>query len=450
MRAFRSTILLIAVLGGLFGYIYFVTWKKPATTDLDTKQEKVFAALEADKIDEIRVKAASGDTTTLKKTAGEWQLAAPVAARADEAIMSGITSSLASTTITRVVEDNASDLKEYGLAEPRIDVGFKAASDKDYRHLLIGEKSPTGADLFAKRGDDKRVFLISAAQETTFNRATFDLRDKTLLRFDREKVDGIEVVAGGKPLQMAKESGEWKITRPLQARADYGTVEGLVSRLQALQMKSIVAAEASAADLKKYGFDKPDASVNVSLGSARATLLIGGKSDDTSVYVRDASMPAVMTVESAFADDLKKSAGEYRRKDIFEFRAFNATHLEITRNGQTIVFDKVKGQGDKTPDTWRRVSPKAADADKDKIEGAFAKLAGLRASAFGEPAAKTGLDAPVLTVLVKFDDGKKEERVSFGKAGADTFASRPGEPGAAKIDTADFDDVVKALDEISK
>ena len=67
-----------------------------------------------------------------------------------------------------------------------------------------------------------------------------------------------------------------------------------------------------------------------------------------------------------------------------------------------------------------------------------------------EPAAKTGLDAPVLTVLVKFDDGKKEERVSFGKAGADTFASRPGEPGAAKIDTADFDDVVKALDEISK
>jgi Domain of unknown function (DUF4340) len=450
MRGFRSTILLVVVLGGLFAYIYFVTWKKPASTDLDTKQEKVFAALQADKIDEIRVKSASGDTTTLKKTAGEWQLAAPVAARADEAIMSGITSNLASTTITRVVEDNASDLKEYGLAEPRIDVGFKAAGDKDYRHLLIGEKSPTGADLFAKRGDDKRVFLISAAQETTFNRATFDLRDKTLLRFDRDKVDGIEVAAGGKPLQMAKEGGEWKITKPLQARADFGMVEGLVSRLQALQMKSIVAAEASAADLKKYGFDKPDASVNVSLGSARATLLIGGKGDDNAVYVRDASKPAVMTVESAFADDLKKNADEYRRKDIFEFRAFNATRLEITRNGQTIVFDKVKGQGDKTPDTWRRVGPKAADADKDKIEGALAKLASLRASAFGEPAAKTGLDAPVLTVLVKFDDGKKEERVSFGKAGTDTFASRPGESGAAKIDTADFDDVVKALDEISK
>ena len=211
----------------------------------------------------------------------------------------------------------------------------------------------------------------------------------------------------------------------------------------------MVAAEASAADLKKYGFDKPDASVNVSLGSARATLLIGGKSDDSSVYVRDASKPAVMTVESAFADELKKGADEYRRKDIFEFRAFNATHLEITRNGQTFVFDKVKGQGDK-PETWKRVSPKPADVTQDKMDGALSKLSNLRAASFVESTAKTGLDAPALTVLAKFDDGKKEERVSFGKAGADTFASRPGEPGAAKIDTADFDDVVKALDEISK
>ena len=107
-------------------------------------------------------------------------------------------------------------MKEYGLAEPRIDVAFKAAGDKDYRHLLIGEKSPTGADLFAKRGDDKRVFLIPASQETTFNRGTFDLRDKTLLRFERDKVDGIDITAGGKPLTLTKEGGDWKITKPLQ------------------------------------------------------------------------------------------------------------------------------------------------------------------------------------------------------------------------------------------
>jgi hypothetical protein len=170
------------------------------------------------------------------------------------------------------------------------------------------------------------------------------------------------------------------------------------------------------------------------------------------VYVRDASKPAVMTIESSAADDLKKGADEYRRKDIFEFRAFNATHLEITRNGQTFVFDKVKGQGGKTPDKWRRVSPKAADLTQDKMDGALSKLANLRAASFIESTAKTGLDAPALTVVARFDDGKgaKEERVSFGKNGSDTYVSRPGEPGAAKVETTDFDDVVKALDEIGK
>ena len=39
---------------------------------------------------------------------------------------------------------------------------------------------------------------------------------------------------------------------------------------------------------------------------------------------------------------------------------------------------------------------------------------------------------------MKFDDGKKEERVTFGRRAPTSCVSRPGEPGAAKIDAADF------------
>ena len=162
MRGLRSTIALLVVLIGLGAYIYFVTWKK-TPADTDSKQEKVFAAIQADKIDELRVKSASGDQTTLKKGDGGWQLVEP-AVKADESEVSGITTNLASVAVTRVVDENPADLKEYGLAEPRIDVGFKAAGDKDYRHLLIGEKSPTGSDLFAKRNAEKRVLLASSAE----------------------------------------------------------------------------------------------------------------------------------------------------------------------------------------------------------------------------------------------------------------------------------------------
>jgi len=452
MRGLKSTIALVVVLAGLGAYIYFVTSKVPeggaATTD--AKKEKVFATLQADKIEEVKVSTAAGDATTLKKEGGAWKITQPSELPASESEVSGLTSALGQAEITRIIDENPSNLNDYGLSNPRVEIDFKASGDKDYRKLYIGEKTPTGGDLFAKRNDEKKVFLIPATNDTSFNRTTFDLRDKTLLKFEREKVDALDINAGGKTIAIAKDGGEWKMSKPVQTRADFGSVEGLVGRLQTVQMKSIVADTVPPADLKKYGLDKPEATINVGLGSARATLLFGGKAADNTVYARDASKTSVVTVESALLDDMKKSADDYRRKDVFEFRPFNATHVEITRNGQTIALERTKGTGDNAPDKWKRVSPTAGDLDKEKSDGLLSKLSNIRVSSFVDSTAKTGLDKPAMTVVVKFDDGKKEDRATFGQAGDDVYVSRPGEPGAAKISKADLDDVIKSFDEISK
>jgi hypothetical protein len=452
MRGLRSTIALIVVLGALGAYIYFVTWKKGPADDAK-KKEQVFTALVADKIENLKITSDKGETTTLTKTGGQWQITEPVTATADNSEAVQIASGLSSVDIVRLVDENPASLKDYGLAEPRIDVAFKTTGDKDYRHLLIGDKSPTGADLFAKRGDDKKVFLIPGFQEASFNKGTFDLRDKTLIKFDREKVDAAEVVASGKTLAIAKDGGEWKITKPLAVRADFGAVEGLLGRVQTVQMKSIVKSDPTPADLKTYGLDKPEQIITLNLGSARATLQLGGKAPDGTIYARDASSPTVATVEGALADELKKGADDYRRKDIFEFRPYNVNRIELIRDGQTVAFEKVKADAKDAkdaPEKWRRVSPTAADANKDTIDSLLSRLSNMRAASFVEATAKTGLDKPALTVVVKFDDGKKEERVTFGKVENDVFASRPGEPGAAKADATDFSEALKALDELSK
>jgi uncharacterized protein DUF4340 len=449
MRGLRSTIALIVA--GLGGYIYFVTWKLPEGGATDAKKlDKVFAGYEADKLEEIKVMSVAGDATTLKKEGGSWQVTQPIAAKADDSEVSGITSALGQMELGRVVDPNPTSLNDYGLSNPRIQIDFKAAGDKDYKKLFVGDKSPTGSDLFAKRNDEKQVFLIPASNETSFNRTTFDLREKAVLKFDREKVDGIDVTASGKALAVSKDGADWKITRPVQTKADFGSVEGLVGRLQSVQMKSIVADNPPPADLKKYGLDKPEATVTLNAGSARATLLIGGKAADNTIYARDASKTAVVTVESALLDDLKKSADDYRRKDVFEFRPFNANRIEMTRNNDTVVLERVKGQGENAADTWRRVSPSAKDVDREKSDGLLSKLSNIRAASFVDSTAKTGLDKPALTVTVKFDDSKREEKVTFGQSGSDVFVSRPGEPGAAKIDAADFNDAIKSLDELSK
>ena len=448
MRGLRTTIALVVVLAGLGAYIYFVTWKTPA--EPASKLEKVFSGMEGDKVQEIQVKSEKGDVTTLKKENNSWQIVAPVMAKADESEASGVANALGQIEMTRVIDENPADLKDYGLVTPRIAIEFKAAGDKEPRRLLIGDKSPTGADLFAKRNDEKKVFLVPGFQETTFNKSTFDLRDKIVLKLERDKIDGVEVKAGDKTVQLAKDKEEWKLTQPVQVRADYAAVEGLIGKLQTAAMKSIAADSATPADLKKYGLDKPAVTVDVELGSARATLLIGGKAEENTVYARDASKPAIVTVDSMLAEDLKKGADEYRRKDVFEFRPYNANRVEITRNGQTVVFEKVKGEGKDALDKWRRASPNAGDVDKDKIDALLSRISNMRATSFVGADVKTGLNAPAMTVVAKFDEGKKEDRVSFGKVDDKVYVSRPGEPGAATIDPSEFNETTKSLDELSK
>lgn len=453
MRGLWSTIASVLVLVGLGAYIYFVTWKMPAD-EPGEKLEKVFASLQADTIDEVTIALASGESTTMKKDNGVWQMSQPVAAKVDESEIGGITSGLSSIEIVRVVDENPTDLNDYGLSNPPMAVSFKAAGGTEPRTLLIGDKTPTGGDLFAMRGSDKRVFLVSSQQETTFKKSSFDLRDKVLLTFDRDKVDGVDVTAAGRTLAVVKDGTEWRLARPVQARADFGVVEGLVGRLQAAQMKSIVTNEATPADLRTFGLDRPEVTVNLNLGSARATLVVGGKADENAVYARDASKAMVVTVESALLDDLTKSADDYRRRDLFEFRAYNADRVEIARGGQTTVFERTRAQptpgGQAGGNSWKRVSPNPADVDRDTVDALLAGLAAMRATSFVDSAARTGLDKPAMTVYVKFEDGKKEERVAFGQTGTDTFASLPGEPGAMQIDTTDFNESLKSLDGISK
>jgi hypothetical protein len=447
MRGLRSTIALALVLIGLGAYIYFVVSKQ--SDDAASTQEKMFTGLEADKIDELKIKAEAGDVTSLKKDSGAWRIVAPVEAPASDTDASAIANVLGQMQIIRVIDENPTDLKDYGLDAPRIEVDFKGDGGKATGRLVVGGKTATGGDLYVRRNDEKRVLLVGQYDETALNKSTFDLRDKSIVKFDRSKVDRVDVVTDGRTLEFTKTGTDWRIAKPLSARADFSAVEALVGQVENAQMKSVVGTAGSPAELRKYGFDKPSAEVNVHLGSARATLQLGAKADDTTVYARDASKPDVYTVDTALANDLKKPADDYRRKDMFEFRAFNATNVELTHNGQTVVFERVKGEGD-APSKWRRVSPNPGEPDSGKVDMLLAGLADIRATSFVPTPAKTGLDSPAMTVVAKFDEGKREERVTFGRSGSDVFAARSDDPGAAKIDAEKLDEAVKALDELSK
>ena len=440
MKGVRTLIALAAALAGLVAYLYFVDAKKPVG---DAEEKPKVFTVDADKITDLKIDTIGGGVAELKKQADGWQLVSPTRARADESEVSGITSNLSSMTVQSVVDENPADTSQYGLKEPPVTVAFKAGADKNYRTLELGSKTPTGSDMYARVGGEKKIFLVSGYLETTFNRKPFDLRDKKILTFDRDKVDRVEVQHGTDRIALAKAAGEWRMSAPVDARGDFGAVEGLISRVQSAQMKSIV--NENAADLKEYGLEAPAAIVSMGIGSSRAGLAFGKKTPDGDVYVRDVSRPAVYTVGADLLTDMEKGATEYRRKGLFEFRAFNLDRLEITRDGTTTTIERLKGKGKDGADQWQNATTKKP-LDTAKVETLLTQLSGLRAQAFAEPGAKTGLDAPLLAVKAVFDEARKAETARIAKVGADAFGGRPDEPGAAKLDAGQVDEVIKALD----
>jgi hypothetical protein len=443
----RSTLILLVVALAFGGYLYFVDSRQPVADE--AAKPKVFTSA-AEKVNQLEIKTAAGEATTLRKdAAGTWAITSPTSAPADSTAVSSIVSSLANLEEERLVDENASDLKAFGLAAPRVDVTFQVEGEKTPKRLLIGDNTPAGQGVYAKLPEGNRVFLVSTSVDAA-NKSTFELRDKTALRFEQDKVTSLELSSSGETVRLEKTGTDWRLVKPVQAPADFVAVNGLLGQLQSAQMTALRDKPEDLKDVKQYGLDRPQMSATLGAGSSIvARLEIGSTAQGDALWARDPSKPAIFSVSNSLAGELKKTAADLRRKEVFDFRPFNTTRFEIARGTDVRAFERVKGTGEKAVDTWKQVLPSEKTVDSSNLEGALLDFSNLRAEGFvGQAGAATGHTNPAATITVKFDDGKREERVTIGTAGANSFATRADQPGALRLEAGRFEAAVKKLDAI--
>ena len=208
MRRLTSTIALVVVLAGLGAYIYFVDSKRPAAAS--RRKQKVFT-VEADKIEEITV-TSDGETSTLRKADGTWQMTAPVQADADQTEVSSLTTNLSTLEVNRVIDENASNLAEYGLAKPRITVAFKAQGGVA-GELHLGDKTR----------DAERRLRREAGREARVPRAGVpgnDVREEAVrparqarpqLRARQGRLASRSTQDGKPSIQLARTGSDWVV-----------------------------------------------------------------------------------------------------------------------------------------------------------------------------------------------------------------------------------------------
>jgi len=442
----RSTLILLVLALAVGGYLYFVESKR-AIPDENAKT-KVFTT-DAAKINQLEIKSTSGVTGLRKGANDTWTIVKPVEAPADRNSISDIVTNLANLEEEREVDANASDLKTFGLAEPRLDVTFQAEGEKEPKRILFGDKTPAGTAMYAKLPTGNRVFLVGTALDASLDRSTFDFRDKTAFAFDETKVDSLELASSAQTIRLEKTGDDWKLVKPLQAPADFVSVNGVLGQLQSAQMTALKDRPEEIKDLKQYGLDRPQVVAAIGMGTSTVKVELGAEAEAGSVWARDPSKRLVFSVNNGVADELKKKVDDLRRKEVFDFRPYNTTRFEITRGSTTRAFERVKGTGENAVDTWKQVVPSDKTVDSSNLEGALLDFSNLRAEAFVDRAgASTGHDTPAAVIEVKFEDGKKEERVTFGISAKGEFAVRADQPGALKLEAGKYEDAIKKLDAI--
>jgi hypothetical protein len=339
-----------------------------------------------------------------------------------------LVSSLGPVSADSVVEDNATNFNTYGLNHPSLVVTVHEKGGKT-QEIEFGDDVPAGSLVYARVGNQPKVYAVSSSVKSSFDKTANDLRDKRLLTFDSNKVTRIELVDGKSDIEFGKNNqNDWQILKPQPYRADNFQVEELLRKLSDAKMDL----SGSADDAKKvdaaYASGQPAGVAKVTDAAGTQTLDIRKNKDD--YYAKSSVVKGDYKITADLGKELGKSLDDFRNKKIFDFGFSDPTKIEVQQGGNTKTY--VRSGTD-----WN-LNGKTMDAGA--VQAFIDKLRDLSAAKF----VTSGFTTPEDTITVTSNDGKRVERAEFAKTANGYIARRANEPSLYQLDAKAVNDMLEA------
>jgi Domain of unknown function (DUF4340) len=433
----KNTGLIIAavVLAALTGALYWSNRHPDAgsTTKASLDTPPKILSLKQDDISKLEIKKKGGEDLVLAKAdGGKWQIMAPKPLSADQESVTSLLSSVSSINSDRLVEDKASDLGQYGLTQPSLELDITTKDAKPQK-LLVGDETPAGSAVFAKLEGDPRVFTIASYNKSSIDKTANDLRDKRLLTVDFDKLSQVEVVTKKQDIEFGRNKQEWQIVKPKPSRADNFQVEEIVRRLRDAKMD----ATSSDADAKKAAaaFASGTQVATAKVTDAASTQELHVRKVKNDYYAKSSAVSGIYKVGNDLGQSFDKNVDDFRNKKLFDFGFDEPTKVEI-HDGAKAYFLTKGGQ-----DWW--------SADSKKLEASSAqslidKIRELSASKFVD----SGFTTPIIELTVTSHEGKRVEKVLISKSGDNYIAKRENEPALYQLDSSAVTDLQKLANEV--
>jgi len=297
---FRGLIVAVVVLGALGGVLYWSQHRKPPEEVAPASTATVILKVNAADVTQLTI--AQKTPVMLKKADGKWQITQPAPYSADQEAVAGVLSTLSGLNADRVVEDKASDRKQYGLDPPAVEVDIAG------KQLLLGDETPAGGNVYAALAGDPRVFTIASYSKTSLDKSLNDLRDKSLLTLSPDKVSRVEVLKKPEEIEFDRTKDGWQILKPKPSTADSFAVNDLVRTLTGAKM-DLGSASDGAAD-----FARGTAVATAKLTGDAGVQTLEVRKNKTDYYAKSSVVAGSYKVDSALGQALDKKPEDFLSK----------------------------------------------------------------------------------------------------------------------------------------
>ncbi|HEY6930531.1 MAG TPA: DUF4340 domain-containing protein [Thermoanaerobaculia bacterium] len=261
------------------------------------------------------------------------------------------------------------------------------------------------------------ILLFERKMPTTADR---ERKGDLVWDLPESRIETVRLENGPSLIELQRTNGSWRLVKPEAYPADSASASDLVSQLASLKRAGAEPPEGKAED---YGLNNasPKATVvwkdesNEKRKLSR-TLTIGRDLPGTDATAARAGDDLLCFIPSSVASAVRKSADDFKSKDLFTASAFDAARLEIERGRGRLYLAKKNG-------SWWINQPITDLADGDAVQRLVSDLTGLKAIGFLTPAerqdlASLGLAPPLYRVTLA-DAKATSTTVDFGATRSD-------------------------------
>ncbi len=432
---FRGLIIAVAVLLVLGGLLYWSNHRKPPAQSVAASSTTSPAILKIDPsaIQQVTLTRKDNAPVTLDRQAADaWRITEPKPFNADSDAVSGMLSTLSSLTADRVVEDKASDLRQYGLDRPSLQVQIELKDHKE-RQLLFGDDTPTGGDVYAMLQGDPKVYTVAGYNKTSVDKGANDLRDKRLVTIAPDKVSRVDLREKGEEIEFARIKDGWQILKPEPSRADSFAVDEFVRTVADARM-DLTGGSGEEKNQPAAEFAKAAPVATIALTGDQGTQTLTVRKDKQDYYAQSSAVEGAYKVGANVGTSFDQGLDDFRNKKLFDFGFEEPSKIELHQGAKSWFLSRSGN------DWWSN----GKKMDNSSVEALVDSLRDLSASSFPN----SGFSSADVDATVTSSNGKRIEKVLISKAGSNDIAKREDEPELYQLSASAVDAVTRAADAI--